>query len=202
MISANLQEMNYLAHAYLSFGLEEILVGNMISDFVKGNKQYGYGPGIQQGIRLHRSIDAFTDAHEATRTAKEFFRKDYRLYAGAFVDVVYDHFLANDPTCFPAEADLRRTADLTYDTLQLHYELLPEKMQQMLPYMRSQDWLFNYRFEWGIEKSLMGVVRRSRYLDSSVRAFEILQANMEPLRQCYAAFFPEMKAFAAGFIAP
>ena len=31
--------MNYLAHAYLSFNDPEILVGNMISDFVKGKKK-------------------------------------------------------------------------------------------------------------------------------------------------------------------
>ena len=30
--------MNYLAHAYLSFGYSELLVGNLISDFVKGKK--------------------------------------------------------------------------------------------------------------------------------------------------------------------
>jgi acyl carrier protein phosphodiesterase len=30
--------MNYLAHAYLSFGEPDILAGNMISDFVKGKK--------------------------------------------------------------------------------------------------------------------------------------------------------------------
>ena len=30
--------MNYLAHAYLSFGDPGILTGNMISDFVKGKR--------------------------------------------------------------------------------------------------------------------------------------------------------------------
>ena len=30
--------MNYLAHAYLSFGDPDVLTGNMISDFVKGKK--------------------------------------------------------------------------------------------------------------------------------------------------------------------
>ncbi len=34
--------MNYLAHAYLSFNDPEILVGNMISDFVKGKKKFDY----------------------------------------------------------------------------------------------------------------------------------------------------------------
>jgi len=86
--------MNYLAHAYLSFSNEEILVGNMISDFVKGNKKVAYPSSIQKGIMLHRIIDRFTDDHPATRQANTFFKPAVRLYAGAFTDVVYDHFLA------------------------------------------------------------------------------------------------------------
>ncbi len=88
--------MNYVAHAYLSFNQPEILVGNMISDFVKGKTKFNYSPGIQNGITLHRAIDEFTDAHPATKRAKEFFRPAYRLYSGAFVDIVYDHFLSLD----------------------------------------------------------------------------------------------------------
>ena len=84
--------MNYLAHAYLSFNDPEILVGNMISDFVKGKKKFDYPIRIQSGITLHRMIDTFTDEHPATKEAKEFFRAYYRLYSGAFIDVVYDHF--------------------------------------------------------------------------------------------------------------
>ena len=68
--------MNYLAHAYLSFNNPEILTGNMISDFIKGNKKLNYISGIQKGIMLHRAIDEFTDNHPATKLAKEFFRKD------------------------------------------------------------------------------------------------------------------------------
>ena len=53
--------MNYLAHAYLSFNDQEILTGNMISDFVKGKKKFDYPSRIQAGINLHRLIDNFTD---------------------------------------------------------------------------------------------------------------------------------------------
>ena len=95
--------MNYLAHAYLSFGNSNILVGNMISDYVKGKTQFDYPPEIQAGIKLHRAIDDFTDTHEATKNVKEIFKKDYRLYAGAFADVVYDYFLANDKNEFADE---------------------------------------------------------------------------------------------------
>ena len=93
--------MNYLAHAYLSFEITDITVGNMISDFVKGKQKLDYPVAIQHGITLHRAIDSFTDSHAVTRQAKSFFKEDYGLYAGPLVDVVYDHFLANDPLRFP-----------------------------------------------------------------------------------------------------
>ena len=64
--------MNYLAHAYLSFNRPGILVGNMISDFVKGKKKYDYPPDILSGIDLHRAIDDFTDMHPVTKSAKQF----------------------------------------------------------------------------------------------------------------------------------
>ncbi len=62
--------MNYLAHAYLSFNMPDILVGNMISDFIKGKKQFDYPLPVQKGIRLHRAIDTFTDTHAATQELK------------------------------------------------------------------------------------------------------------------------------------
>jgi acyl carrier protein phosphodiesterase len=76
----------------------------MISDFVKGKKKFDYPVPIQKGIALHRTIDSFTDQHEATKEAKEIFRPAYRLYSGAFVDVVYDHFLATDMAEFSEES--------------------------------------------------------------------------------------------------
>lgn len=192
--------MNYLAHAYLSFQQPEILVGNMIGDFVKGKKQYDYPSGILKGIQLHRAIDIFTDGHEATRKAKEFFRKDYRLYAGAIVDVAYDHYLAIDANIFPAPTDLERTAGFTYHTLEQYFDLLPERFQLIFPHMKTQNWLFNYQFEWGVEKSLTGLVKRSLYMENSSRAFSIFKKNYHDLAFCYKLFFPQIKEIAEKII--
>ncbi|MFX4431684.1 hypothetical protein ABTA78_19410, partial [Acinetobacter baumannii] len=65
--------MNYLAHAYYSFEDPDILLGNMISDYIKGSKQYTFPKEVQAGIRLHRQIDSFTDAHAATKEIKKIF---------------------------------------------------------------------------------------------------------------------------------
>src|ERR1044072_1885639 len=116
--------MNYLAHAWLSFHKPEILAGNMISDFVKGKKRFEFSAGIQQGIMLHRSIDTFTDAHAATKTAKQYFKPAVGLYAGAFVDVAYDHFLARDKNEF-TEQSLLRFSQEVYAVLNEYYTVLP-----------------------------------------------------------------------------
>lgn len=188
--------MNLLAHAYLSFNDPDILVGNMISDYVKGKAKFEYPKIIQQGIALHRAIDSFTDEHIATKEAKECFRSSYRLYSGACVDVVYDHFLANDSNEFENEQALQSFATATYKTLEQNKMYLPHKFALMLPYMQSQNWLFNYRFRFGIEQSFGGLVRRSAYLTDSSTAFKIFEANYQSLQQCYQHFFPEVKKMA------
>lgn len=187
--------MNYLAHAYLSFHQPEILVGNMISDFVKGKKQFDHPALVQKGIRLHRAIDTFTDAHPVTAELKSFFRPQYRLYSGAFADVVYDHFLANDTNEFATENILKEFAATTYRVLEDNFMHLPPPFQKMLPYMKTYDWLYNYRYTAGIEKSFGGVVRRSAYLTESEIAFDIFTGNYAAMQSCYARFFPELKNF-------
>jgi acyl carrier protein phosphodiesterase len=189
--------MNYLAHAYLSFEDKDILAGNIISDFVKGKRQFDYPSPIHAGIKLHRLIDDFTDQHAATREAKEFFRPDYRLYSGAFIDVVYDHFLATDETEFTDSSLLAFSAKV-YDSLEYNRNWLPARFAAMFPFMRSQNWLFNYRSVWGIERSFNGIARRAAYLNESDTAFGLFTKHYQPLQQCYRHFWKDVKPYAFG----
>ncbi|MGB4845370.1 MAG: ACP phosphodiesterase [Ferruginibacter sp.] len=193
--------MNYLAHAYLSFNKSEILVGNMISDYIKGNKQFDYPLSIQKGIRLHRHIDNYTDTHDATKELKSFFRPQYRLYSGAFADVVYDHFLANDIYEIGDEQALDAFATATYRMLDPYVEIFPAPFLKMFPYMKEHNWLFNYRYTWAIEKSLAAVAKRAAYISESKIAFDIFNQNYAAMENCYTAFFPDLKNFTAGKLA-
>lgn len=187
--------MNYLAHAYLSFGEPHILVGNMISDFVKGGQKFGYAASVQQGMTLHRAIDAFTDTHPATARAKEVFRPHYRLYSGPIMDVLYDHFLATDTTIF-SEGSLLRFTQEVYEVLEQQTAHLPSRFLPVLTYMKMENWLYHYRTTEGIEKSLRGLVRRSRYLTDSTPAFQLFLAHYDELKACYEDFFPDVKQMA------
>ena len=187
--------MNYLAHAYLSFGDPEVLAGNLISDFIKGKKKYDYPAGIQKGIALHRAIDTYTDDHPATKEAKEILRPVYRLYSGALVDVLYDHFLATDVNEFTKES-LFDFSQQVYASIDRQIQWLPERFTKMFPYMKTQNWLFNYHTMWGTEKSLEGVVRRSRYLTESGTAYHLFEQHYQLFSDCYRQFWKDMLPFA------
>jgi acyl carrier protein phosphodiesterase len=191
--------MNYLAHAYLSFGDPDILAGNMISDFIKGKKKFDYPTRIQMGIVLHRKIDAYTDTHPATKQAREYLKTAAGLYAGSFVDIIYDHFLANDAYEFE-EGALERFAIEVYAQLEKSDSWMrhPEdvKFQHFFFHMRTQNWLVNYRTTEGIYNSFYGLCRRAKYIDDPAPVYAAFLSHYEELKMAYEFFFPHVKAFA------
>lgn len=192
--------MNFLAHAYLSFSQDHILVGNMISDFVKGRKQYQYPDSIQKGIRLHRAIDAFTDNHPATQIIRTLFKPVYGLYALPLADVAYDYFLAADEQIFPTSHRLEKFTHQTYATLEAHHTLLPSNFQRIFHYMRTGNWLLQYRTNAGIADAFRGLVRRARYMNDAEPAIEIFEQNSKIMREAYINFFPDVTAFARNIL--
>ncbi|HMH34034.1 MAG TPA: ACP phosphodiesterase [Puia sp.] len=188
--------MNFLAHAYLSFEIPEILVGNLISDFVKGKKKFDYSLPIQHGISLHRSIDHYTDTHPVTSEAKSLFKADYGLYAGAFMDIVYDHFLANDRNEFRDEQALAAFSKKTYEQLKPFIDVFPQKFQIVFMHMQKHDWLYHYRLKEGIRNSFAGLVHRAAYMHDHRAAYRIFEAHYSLLRDYYREFFPGLRDFA------
>jgi acyl carrier protein phosphodiesterase len=186
--------MNFLAHARLSFGEKEILVGNMISDFVKGKAQYDFIPGIRKGIIHHRLIDDFTDNHISVKKAKEIFRADYRLYSSPLVDIVFDHFVAGDTKLFAT--GLKNFTEDVYQVLDDFAAHLPERFIPVFAYMKTENWLLGYQHKAGIEKSIRGLVRRATYLDDSDTAIILFNENYNELKEHYSMFIEDVKQFA------
>lgn len=178
--------MNFLAHATLSLHKDDILFGNMIADFVKGRLPLNnYPQEIREGILLHRKIDSFTDRHPAVLKAKNYFRLDYRLYSGAFVDIVFDHFHANDPHYFNHNEDLLHFTQHIYQVLQKNHHLLPTSSQYLFLVMQEENWLYNYKTFKGLKQGLRGVTRRAKYLENWENAFEISMNHYYELNQLY-----------------
>ncbi len=187
--------MNYLAHAFLSFQHAEVLAGNLMNDFVKGKATLQYPIGIQQGMYLHKYIDAFTDNHAITKTLKQIFQPAYRLYSGAFIDICYDHFLALHFNKYSTQALLAFT-QIVYEQLENVQMHLHPRFAKMLPNMKQHNWLYNYQFTWGIQRSFEGLQYRAQYITEVDTAFNLFNENYVALENGFTNYFPDLYAAA------
>lgn len=187
--------MNFLAHLSLSGDNPRLMVGNFIGDFVKGRKPLeAFDADIVRGIGLHRAIDSFTDTHAVVLQSKRRLQPVYRHYAGVIVDVFYDHYLARDWRVYN-EGKLADFARDCYTTLESYYPILPARVQEMLPYMKGGNWLVHYAEIEGINQSLKGMSRRTKYASGMEHAVGALQTHYAEFGLEFAAFYPELQAF-------
>ena len=179
--------MNFLAHIYLSFGDDEIAIGNFIADSIRGNKIGHLPERVQHGVLLHREIDTFTDTHSIPKRSSKRLHKIYSHYSRVIVDIYYDHFLAKNWKNY-SDIPLKIFVNDFYDLLEDHYTILPDGVQRMMPYMISDNWLYNYSKMEGIDRVLNGMNRRTK--NRSKMNFAILD-----LEEHYAAFEKEFTSF-------
>ena len=179
--------MNFLAHSYLTFTDEQI-VGQFLQDFIRNKDRFSFPEKIGEGITLHRAIDTFTDSHPEIHEAKKIFSSLVRLYAGAFVDVAFDYFLANS---LPDKI-LKEHSEKVYRVLRNYDEFLPPNFLRMLDSMEKDNWLYNYRSDLGIEFSMKNVLNKAKYLDKNTHVFDVFLQNKAQLKVHFDAFFPDI----------
>ena len=183
--------MNYLAHIYLSGDNDLVTIGNFIADGIKGKSYKKHSKDIQIGILLHRHIDTFTDAHETVRQSTKRLHKKYSHYSGVIVDILYDHFLAKNWHKY-SDAPLDEYINSFYDSLEEHYDILPLRVQKMMPYMLADNWLLSYASIDGIAKVLDGMNRRTKNRSSMNEAVIELKAFYEEFEHEFSSFFEEL----------
>lgn len=191
--------MNYLAHLYLSFDDENLMVGNYIADAVKGKQIEVYSDSIRKGIILHRKIDEFTDSHPVVEQSKALIRPRYRKYAGVIIDVYYDHFLASGWQSY-SEVSLQQFTKLAYRTLFKHYLQMPGKMKGILPAMAIGNWLASYAHVDNIGLALKGMSTRTRFNSGMENGKDELVEFYDELQNHFELFFPELIQFSKDFL--
>ena len=186
--------MNYLAHLYLADDSPESMVGSLMGDFVKGELQDRFAHPTQEGIREHRSIDAFTDRHPVVMRSKRRMRPPYRRYAGILVDVFFDHILAQQWPKF-ARVPLDEFTGTVYCHLTDHLPKLPVNMQPLVRYMTTEDLLGSYQHPQGIQRALLGIEQRLKRPSQLSAAISELEREQAELVDDFLEFFPDLIHF-------
>jgi len=186
--------MNFLAHLYLSKENKNILIGNFISDAVKGKKYENYPPEIRAGILLHREIDTFTDSHPTVRKSMHRLHPRYRHFDGIIIDILYDHFLAKNWSTY-SEIPLEVYAENVYAFLNENIETFPGELQKLLPSMIKYNWLVNYASLEGIERVLGGMNKRTKGISQMDLAIEDLILHYNEFEKDFTSYFKELETF-------
>jgi len=185
--------MNYLAHIYLSGENDLVTIGNFIADGIKGKSYKKFSKDVQVGILLHRHIDTFTDAHKTVRKSTKRLHKKYGHYSGVIVDILYDHFLAKNWSNY-SDMPLDDYVDTFYDSLEEHYNILPLRIQKMMPFMMTDNWLLSYASIDGIQRVLEGMNRRTKNRSGMNEAVNELEAFYADFEDEFTSFFEELIA--------
>jgi len=187
--------MNYLAHAYLSFNQEEILVGNFFGDFVKGKMMANYPTGIHQGIQLHREIDKFTDTHPLVRAGQTYLRPMFGHYSTVITDIYFDYFLGKNWNIYSNQS-LESFSQSVYEQVSKYESFFPPRFGDLFYWMKKDDWLYHYSTIEGIQKSLTGLSKRTRFNSKMEEAHLALLEKEGEFELIFFAFFEDLKTFA------
>ena len=140
---------------------------------------------------LHRAIDTFTDAHPTVRKSTKRLHKNYSHYSGVIVDIFYDHFLAKNWEQY-SDTPLDIFVEQFYDLLEENYTILPDGVKRMMPYMISDNWIFNYSNLDGISRVLSGMNRRTKNKSKMNFAIVDLEAHYVDFEKEFSVFFDEL----------
>ena len=186
--------MNFLAHIYLSGNNDMVTIGNFMADGIRGKTYKKYPSDIQKGILLHREIDTFTDAHPVVRRSTKRLHENYGHYSGVIVDILYDHFLAKNWSSY-SPISLDDYVETFYDCLEDHFEILPLRVQRLMPYMIADNWLLNYSKIEGIQRVLNGMNRRTKNKSRMSEATKELKKFYKEFEEEFTLFFEELINF-------
>ena len=192
--------MNHLAHFFLAAESGELLVGGFLGDFVKGQLKGERCTAIENGIRLHRAIDAYTDKHEITRISQKRYEKRFRRFSSIMTDVIFDHFLAVRWREYHSD-ELYTFSNNTFSTLSQNREHLPPNAIKAFERMQCSNVLLKYRDPEFVDRTFRYLSGRLRRDNPLAEAYEQFLVNRDKLDSDFIEFFPELTHLSNEWIA-
>ena len=188
--------MNYLVHFLLAGDDDELRLGNLLGDFVKGRVQrfehQGVTERLRAGIQMHRAIDAFSDRHPAVHRSKRIVAQEYGRLSAVIVDVFYDHVLARRWTEHHPQP-LSVYAQDVYRTLGGNLHRLPAGVHPLVRSMTRGDWLGGYA-------SARGMAQRRPVAATIGTAGRMLADHFDRFSDDFDEFLPDLRTRCAEFL--
>lgn len=183
--------MNFLAHIHIADYCGSSIAGNLLGDFVKGDPERDYPTEVSNGIRLHRFVDRFTDAHAVMAQGKSFFSQELRRFAPIALDMFWDHCLAHSWSNYHQLplADFCSQAEEQARAIEI---AVPERYSLVTERMWSGGWLESYQDFSILELALARMSERSPRMGRLADCFEPLQSHYSELALLFPVLYQDV----------
>ncbi len=189
--------MNHLAHALLAdAGGVEFALGSAQGDFVHGRPDPAWSAARQAGLRFHRAIDHYTDAHPEVVAARRLFDPPMRRYAGIVLDVWFDHLLVAGWRQYARDESLAHFASRWLALLDGHAAELPDSLRAFLAWMHGHRLPMAYGDEATLDQVFHALARRLSRPSPIGDALPALHDRAGTLQENFDRFFPDLVAHA------
>ena len=184
--------MNYLAHIHLAHLTQTSMLGNFLGDFVKGNDLSDFSSEIQQGIKLHRSIDTFTDSHEQVLYLKQQFPDTIRRMSGVVIDIYFDHLLCRHWHQF-TDLSMDIVLPQFYAELSSHQLNVEGRFKAVEKGLLQHRWLADYVKRDSCMRAFNQIEKRLHHrISFADEANNHLSTHHDELERIFFSFYPEL----------
>jgi acyl carrier protein phosphodiesterase len=184
--------MNYIAHIHIAEHTDTSMVGNFLGDFVKGSELQYLPAELETGIRLHRSVDVFTDQHPAIIKLKSTFPPSIRRMAGITIDIYFDYLLLNHWQEFSNQA-YKQTLASFYQALQACPLAINPRYTMLRESLLKERWLEHYIDASTCLRAFKSIESRlHNRVTFALQAREFLRQNHYQAKQVFLVFYPEL----------
>lgn len=183
--------MNYLAHMQLSCSDDYLLMGNFLADMLDLHETEKLPVAYQQGVKLHRLIDSYTDAHPVVSEVNKLLHPNHHKYAPVVSDVIFDYFLALNWNKFESRP-LQSFCQMVYQVIADHMQVLSGRKWNMVEHMVADNFLMKYTNIEGMQFVFDKMSARSRYVSNFPKAIEDIEVHYDEINRLFNLFYPDL----------
>lgn len=192
--------MNYIAHIHIGSHTQTNLLGNFLGDFVKGSQLQHLPFEIEQGIRLHRNIDIYTDSHPLIIELRQNFPKDIRRMAGVIIDIYFDYLLMKT---WKHYSNTHFDMIFTEFYQQLEKFSLPDNahFNKLAEHLKAQQWLNQYVNVDTCFRAFLSIESRLKHkVVFAKKAQSFLLQHGDKLESSFQQFYPQCLEHSLRFV--
>ncbi len=186
--------MNWLAHTLLSRKNIDYQLGNVLADPLRGRAWQDASDALKAGMKMHKSIDKFTDKHALIANSKSRLGQDGHL-KGVVLDLLHDHFLS-------LNWDLYCRWELGFYLERFNHKAskasaaYPDRPQQIVNRMVASNLLGQYQTLEDLLTALQRIdsrlSERTKIKETASQYSDVIVAEYEGLLADFLSFFPQL----------